>query len=153
MQEKKTKKHFRLYLAIIIAIIYLAVLFVVAFQYMNTNRYWDICVLDTTITTESGQDIYVKTIVKNKMYYLLGSSENYFISYHIYDEGGNTIAYENPRTTITDILPGQKGIVNVQIKAPPEKGRYIIEIDMVKEGEYWFKNRGERPGELYLKVD
>jgi hypothetical protein len=33
-----------------------------------------------------------------------------------------------------------------------EEGKYKIEIDIVKEGEYWFKDRGERPGVIYLTV-
>ena len=40
----------------------------------------------------------------------------------------------------------------IQILAPVEEGSYKIEIDIVKEGEYWFKGRGERPGVIYLTV-
>lgn len=153
MQGERMKKQYRLYLLAIIVIIYVSVLIIVAFKYLDTNRYWEIDGFDTNITAESGQDVNVKARVKNKMYNVLGSKDNYFISYHLCNETGSPIQYENLRTNIEDIEPGMTENIEVHIKAPTEKGRYKIKIDIVQEGKYWFEGRGENPGVLYLNVN
>ena len=152
MQGERIKKQYKQILLAMIVIIYVNVLVIVAFKYMNANRYWEINGFNTTINAESGQDIHVKARLKNKMYYAMGSKDKYFISYHLYSEAGSLIQYENSRSNIEDIEPGWSENVEVQIKGPTEKGKYKIEIDIVKEGEYWFKDRGDSPGVLYLNI-
>lgn len=153
MRSDKIKKQYKQSLLAMTVIIYVSVLVIVAFKYINANRYWEISGFDTNITSESGQDVHVKASLKNKMYYVLGSKENYFISYHLYSENGSLIQYDNLRTNIEDIEPGGSEDVEVQIKAPTEKGKYKIKIDIVKEGEYWFEDRGESPGVLHLNIN
>jgi len=136
-----------------IVVLYISILVVVAFKYINTNRYWKIDGYDTNITAESGQDILIKARIKNKMYYVMGSDDQYFLSYHIYDETGNLIQFENPRTYLEGIEPGSTENIDLQIKALMGKGKYRIVIDVVKEGGYWFAEKGESPGVLYLTVD
>jgi len=152
-QEKREKKALTKIFIMIIAIIYLCLFSIVIIAYLNENRYWEI---DTGsvgyIKTEKGQLISVDAVIKNKMYYVMSSEDNYFASYHIYKDNGEIYSYENLRTTIEAIKPGSTGNVLIQILAPVEEGSYKIEIDIVKEGEYWFKGRGERPGVIYLTV-
>lgn len=153
MQEKNRKKQYRKIFLTIIVIIYVSVLVIVAYKYVSANRYWEIDGFDTSITTDAGQNIQVKAKVKNKMYYVMSSKDNYFISYHLYSESGSLIEFENPRINIEDIEPGWADDVEIQIKAPSEKGKYKIVIDIVKEGEYWFEARGDKPGILELIVN
>lgn len=152
MQGKKIKKQYKQIFFVMLAIIYVCMLFFIAFKYIGANRYWKIDGFEKNITVESGQDISVRANVKNKMYYDLDSRDNYFFSYHLYDGTGKLIQYDNPRTQIKNIKPGQTQNVEVQIKAPTEKGKYMIKIDLVKEGEYWFSDRGETPGTLFIDV-
>lgn len=147
------KKRHKEILTVVIAIIYISVFVIVAFKYINANRYWEVNGFDSGVTAESGQDFKIRVRIKNKMYYVLGSGDNYFISYHLYDEAGKAVQFENPRTTIEDIAPGQAEDVELQIRAPMEKGKYSVEIDIVKEDDYWFKDRGENPGVLQLTVN
>lgn len=153
MKEKRMKKQYKQILLVLTAIIYVGVLVFVAFKYINANRYWEIYSYDTSVMAESGQDISVKARIKNKMYYVMGSDDQYFISYHVYSEDGKTIQFDNPRTYLDGIEPGGSENIDIRIIAPMEKGKYKIEIDIVKEGEYWFKNRGETPATLQLTVN
>lgn len=145
-QSKKMKTVY-----VFIAIIYLCVFSFVVYQYINENRYWEFY-SNTVITTEKGQNIMINAVIKNKMYYVMSSTENYFLSYHISKESGELHSYENPRTAIEKIKPGTASEVTIQIQAPLEEGKYVLEIDIVKEGEYWFSDRGERTGIIYLTV-
>lgn len=152
MQNIRIKIYKQILLSMVV-IIYISVLFIVTFKYINANRYCEIDSYQKNITTGSGQNIRVNTRLKNKMYYVLSSKDNYFISYHLYNENDGLIQFDNIRTNIDNIEPGGAKDVNVQIKAPIEKGKYKIKFDIVKEGEYWFGDRGENPGVLYLIVD
>lgn len=134
-------------------IIYLCLFSAVIFSYINENRYWEIDIGDiSSIDVEKGQMISFDATIKNKMYYVMSSEDDYFVSYHIYRDNGDIYAYENPRTAIEAIEPGATGNVALQLKVPVEEGNYKIEIDIVKEGEYWFKARGEKPGVIYMTV-
>jgi hypothetical protein len=152
MQGDVVKKPYMKILASVFVIIYVCLIIIVTIKYIEANRYWEIDVPAADITVESGQNIAVEAKVKNKMYYVLGSKDNYFISYHIYDENGKIVQFDNPRTDIQDIEPGNADYVEINIQAPAEKGRYKLIIDIVKEGEYWFKDRGEKPGSLFLNT-
>ncbi len=86
------------------------------------------------------------------MYYDMSSEDKYYVSYRIYKENGEMFIKENPRTAIEAIKSGHEQEVLIQIQAPAEEGRYVIKIDIVKENEYWFEDRGEKPGVMYLTV-
>lgn len=152
IQNKRTTGIFAKIIYAIITIIYLCIFSIVIINYFNENRYWEIDSELTSMTIEKGQPLSVNTVIKNKMYYVISSDDNYFISYHMNRENGVTYIFENPRTTIDAIDPGHEREVSLRINAPLEAGKYEIEIDIVKEGEYWFKERGERPGVIYLTV-
>lgn len=153
MQGKRMIKQYKQILLALTAIIYVGILVFIAFKYINANRYWEIYSYDKGVMAEGGQDIRVKARIKNKMYYVMGSDDQYFISYHVYDEAGKTIQFDNPRTYLAEIEPGRSENIDIRIIAPMEKGKYKIEIDIVKEGEYWFKDRGETPAALQLTVN
>lgn len=152
MQDNKVKtaKHV---LAVVFLIAYIILLAVVTVKYLTSNSQWEIELYQTEITAMAGQEVTIKANIKNKMYYDMSSESNYFISYHIYDVTGELIQYENPRIKVGLIKPGNSKEIEITIKVPEEKGKYIYEIDMVKENSYWFKDRGEQPGIVYVTVN
>jgi hypothetical protein len=149
---KKEKKVLTKIIYIIIVIVYLISFSFVTYSYFNENRYWEFNTEYMRIDAEKGQILAVNADITNKTYNVISSDENYFISYHIYKDNGEIYVYENPRTALESIKSGTEASVLIQLKAPMEEGKYKIEIDIVKEGEYWFKDRGERPGVIYLTV-
>jgi glycosyltransferase involved in cell wall biosynthesis len=65
-----------------------------------------------------------------------------FLSYHLYDEDGTCLSFDNPRTEIPFVLlPGQE--IFLPIRVPVSwlaKGVSEIGIDLVQEGVAWFEN-------------
>ena len=152
-QKKNNKKAISKICFVSISIIYLCLFAYVIYCYIGENRYYEISTEDIIhINAEKGQKISLNAIIKNKMYYVMSSENNYFISYNIYEDNGEIYTFENSRTVIDPIESGAKGNVLIEILAPLKEGNYKIEIDIVKEGEYWFKDLGDKPCIIYLSV-
>lgn len=67
------------------------------------------------------------------------------LSYHLLDENGQVLKFDNPRTPLPRVVsPGEAIEAAVKIKTPLDKGRYILEFDLVREGLAWFKDYGSR---------
>lgn len=68
-----------------------------------------------------------------------------FLSYHLHDEKGKTLRFDNPRTGLPGMIrPGGEVEVEVRVKAPLQAGNYILEFDLVREGVAWFKDSGSK---------
>ncbi|MFC2168524.1 GH36-type glycosyl hydrolase domain-containing protein [Acidobacteriota bacterium] len=75
------------------------------------------------------------------------------LSYHLLDENGGMIRNDNRRFSLPkDILPGQKINFSIDIRSPLEKGRYILEFDLLREGLFWFNDRGSKTRKIDLNV-
>lgn len=56
-----------------------------------------------------------------------------FMSYHLRDDKGEMIDFENALTPFAGpIAPGESAVVNLAIDAPPKAGNYSVEVDLVK---------------------
>ncbi len=61
------------------------------------------------------------------------------ISYHLYDESGKLLKWDNSRTILLlDILPGKSLVQKVNIDYPGHPGKYKVNIDFVTEGIRWW---------------
>jgi hypothetical protein len=61
------------------------------------------------------------------------------LSYHWLDPDGNSAVREGLRTELpTAVDPGATASVSMQILAPPTAGRYVLELDAVRERVSWF---------------
>lgn len=66
-----------------------------------------------------------------------------FISYHILDERKQMLGWDNIRTPFNKIMnPGDSAIVDLIVYAPSKKGKYYLEVDIVKERIAWFSQKG-----------
>ena len=75
------------------------------------------------------------------------------ISFHLLDEKGQMLKFNNPRTALPkSALPGKKIEAEVRVKAPLDAGSYILEFDLVREGLEWFKDLGSRTLKIPLVV-
>ena len=50
------------------------------------------------------------------------------------------------------VAPGEEVTFDMQISAPPQKGKYILQIDLVQEAVTWFSYQGVPPIEKYLSL-
>ena len=68
------------------------------------------------------------------------------ISYHLLDEAGEILRFDNARTALPHtVRPGEEISVAVRVKAPLEKGNYRLEFDLLREGPAWVKEPGSPP--------
>jgi len=75
------------------------------------------------------------------------------LSYHLLDKDGQLIQYDNRRFILAkDTLPGKKIELTIDIKSPLQKGQYILEFDLLREGLSWFKDYGSKTRKLTLFV-
>lgn len=60
-------------------------------------------------------------------------SDPVFLSYHLYDDKGEMVDFENGLTPFAaPIGPGQQATVDLLMDAPPKPGSYVVEVDLVK---------------------
>jgi hypothetical protein len=75
------------------------------------------------------------------------------VSYRWLSRDGVTIPTEQIRTGFPRaILPGQSATVPIKIQTPDQPGRYVLVIDLVREGVTWFSERGVPPLRLSFRV-
>jgi len=103
----------------------------------------------------AGDKLHIDFQLKNTGQKIWSSSaENpCLLSYHLLDEDGQISQYDNRRFSLPeDTLPGQKIELTIDVKSPLEKGRYILEFDLLREGLSWFKDYGSKTLEIALTV-
>lgn len=86
----------------------------------------------------------IPVYVNNEANRMLVSTDDQrcFLSYHLYDENGTLLEYDNKRTEfINRIFSGQDAEEEIRISGL-EKGVYQLALDIVKEGEAWFSENG-----------
>ncbi len=86
----------------------------------------------------------INVYVDNGANRMLASTDDQkcFLSYHLYDEEGALLEYDNERTEfINRIFSGQTSEEEIRISGL-ERGIYQVSLDVVKEGEAWFSEKG-----------
>lgn len=144
MGKKQGKSVLKRIFACIGLVAYILLFIFVSKKYLYSNRYIDINVPSELVLSASGKE--QKTIeveLTNKMLYSISSNDHYFASYHILDESGKMLQFENDRTPLPKIEPGKTATIKLLIKKPQiDLKSYKIEIDILKENEFWFKTKG-----------
>lgn len=93
--------------------------------------------------SDSSGTITFPTYIQNNSEHILRSGD-LFASYHIYDSNGLAI-WDGIRTEIEqDILPGECFNIDIIVEYGEQlsPGDYLIELDLVKENQYWFNDQG-----------
>ncbi len=70
------------------------------------------------------------------------------LSYHLYTGDGRLYRYENPRFSFR--IKGN--FLNTRIYFPAPAGYYTVEFELLKEGEFWGREKGWRPCRISLKL-
>jgi len=75
------------------------------------------------------------------------------LSYIWKDKAGNTILKTEERTPLPkSINPGKKFKLDAMVTSPPEPGEYVLELDLVKEREFWFSEVNSKPYNALINV-
>lgn len=79
-----------------------------------------------------------------------------FLGYHwINFDTKEMVVFDGPRSVMPQaaVNPGEEVTFDMRVNSPPAKGKYILQIDMVKEGVTWFSYQGVPPLEKYCTLD
>jgi len=91
-------------------------------------------------------DNYIKIEITNTSDFTwISSGENMVrIGYHYYGQDVDYTEYDNPsRTSLPNNLkPGESATIEVLIIGVVNEGIYVLQIDPVLEGHFWFSSKG-----------
>jgi hypothetical protein len=80
-------------------------------------------------------------------------SEGVQVSYHWLDELRNPIVWDGIRSGLAErVQPGRHLRLPFSLRGPLPPGRYVLAVDLVEEGRYWFAEVGNTPIEATLDV-
>ncbi len=73
---------------------------------------------------------------------------------HLSTDRGIEVEWEFGRADLPrELPPGGSAALTLRVRAPREPGRYVIELDLVAEGLFWFEDAGGRLAQVPLTVD
>ncbi len=108
------------------------------------------------IFCQEGDRIPFRLKIKNRGKTAWSSEGDYpiFLSYHLYlRDNYRTVQYDNRRFPLPrSVEPGQTVDMKIILRAPIEADRYLIQFDMVREGQAWFRDYGSRTAIIALSV-
>lgn len=82
------------------------------------------------------------------------SDNSYFLSYHVYNEQGETVKFENDRTPFGKLSPfGIVKDIPLEIKSIERPGRYVYKIDIVYEGVRWYSESGNSTFDIVVDIN
>jgi hypothetical protein len=84
----------------------------------------------------------------------------YGVSFHLHDQAGNLLEWERPRTlfirprarSLAFLPPGASIACRLAVNAPDTRGRYRLQLDIVRENVAWFSWLGVKFPIVELKV-
>lgn len=71
---------------------------------------------------------------------------------HWLSPDGTTIAFDDGRSPLSPLSPGEHTAVELFVTAPREPGDYLLEVDLVEEGITWFAGRGSIAARVAVRV-
>lgn len=85
-----------------------------------------------------------------------GGATPVFLGYHwINFDTKEMVIFDGKRSVLPQaaVNPDEEVTFDMNISSPPDKGKYILQIDLVKEGVTWFSYQGVPPLEKYCTLD
>ena len=105
------------------------------------------------VTAVLGEKIMLQFSLRNGSAYTLSQVKKFFISYHAYDGSGKLIAYDNPRFVLPQsVRPGSSVTFSIPVYFNLAAGIFSIEWDLVREGEFWGRDKKWRSCWLNLRL-
>jgi hypothetical protein len=72
---------------------------------------------------------------------------------HLADPDGRVLDRGLARVLLPDpVGPGQGTVVTLTFRAPSEAGVFLLELDLVREGEHWFGDDGSPTARVVLRI-
>jgi hypothetical protein len=72
---------------------------------------------------------------------------------HLAEPDGRVLDRELARASLLhSVSPGQETVVTLSFRAPHDVGVFLLELDLVREGEHWFADDGSPPARVVLRI-
>lgn len=105
------------------------------------------------ISARQGEKVVLHFTVRNRSRLLLESAGNFFISYHVRDVAGKDVRYDNRRFALpVSVRPGATARFAVPVYFSLDSGSYRLEWDLVREGDFWGRDKGWKPAAVGLDL-
>ncbi len=103
------------------------------------------------VTARQGEKVVVNFAVNNRSAYRLEQAGNFFISYHVRDLAGRLVRFDNRRFSLPfAVKPGSMARFALPVYFSLAPGAYRLEWDLVREGEFW--GRDKKWGSCFLEL-
>ncbi|MCP4148287.1 MAG: hypothetical protein GY757_11105 [bacterium] len=106
------------------------------------------------INAFQGEKVILTVEIKNNTAKSLRPEANFFFSYHLYDREGKQLSFDNRRFMLPGVMRRKKtSTFKIPVYFDYSKGgRYIVEFDIVKEGEYWGSSKKWKTSKAQLRL-
>ncbi|MBN2400497.1 MAG: hypothetical protein JXI33_09200 [Candidatus Aminicenantes bacterium] len=95
-----------------------------------------------SVMAVQGEKIMLQFSLRNGSAYTLSQARRFYLSYHVYDVSGKLVAFDNPRFLLPQpVRPGADATFSIPAYFNLAAGIFIIEWDLVKEGEFWGRGK------------
>lgn len=88
-----------------------------------------------------GGKFKIPVSIKNNSSRDLIDAEAYYLSYHVHSVDGDKNEWNQKRYSI-NVCIGEEKTVEIAGTAPEKKGKYIFQLDIVREGSEWYSESG-----------
>jgi hypothetical protein len=113
--------------------------------------------VDAPQTASPGESLVFQAHVENTgglaWWPSTGGRHSINLGNHLFDVSGALLAHGRGRSAVLQIVaPGETSVIIDKFAAPSEPGTYMLEWDMVSEGECWFASLGCKTVRTVLAV-
>ena len=113
----------------------------------------DVACAPLKVTARQGEMVMMHFVVRNLSAYTLEQAGNFFISYHARDHAGNMVRFDNRRFSLpAAVRPGATARFPVPVYFSLDPGSYKLEWDLVREGEFWGRDKSWRTEFVELRL-
>ncbi len=105
------------------------------------------------VTAIQGEKIVLRFTIKNNSPWPLEQAKNFFLSYHVRDLAGKDVRFENRRFVLpVPVRAGATTRFDLPVYFSLASGSYRIEWDLVREGEFWGRDKGWETATVDLRL-
>jgi hypothetical protein len=113
----------------------------------------DLASSPAVISAFQGEAVPLSITLSNHSPFPIGSEKNYFISFHLYTPDRALFSFDNRRFPIPrTVRPGASARFSLPVYFACRPGKYLLELDIVKEGEFWGSHKGWKTAWLTLEL-
>jgi len=95
------------------------------------------------VTARQGEQVELQFVVRNRSAFDLKPGGNLFISFHASDADGRMVRFDNRRFLLpAAVRPGATARFALPVYFSLAPGSYGLEWDLVREGEFWGRDKG-----------